>query len=199
MICVMKCAQRFSLMFVFILVLAGSVHARSNDNRARFKKFRWSETKQGFHVTAILQKGFSREIEESINAGIPTTFHFYLRLKRMRWFWDNKIVSSAEFFHTVTYDTLRKVFKIVKTQAGKKEPLSVTTTDDPAKMRMEMDSFQGDLIYPHHKLKPNHKYYISIRATLRTGKLPPPWDVILFFISHDFDTKTQRQFLPPVK
>jgi hypothetical protein len=197
----MKRLHRQSIFSIFILLAvfaSNTLFARSAEAQPKFQQFRWSETNKGFHISAVLQKGFTHEIEETINAGIPTTFHFYLYLKKMRWFWDNKIEASAEVIHTVTFDTLRKVYTISKQRVDSVDPNVQTTTEDPGEMRSQMNTFEGDLEFPADIFKADRQYYISLRATLRTDKLPPPWDTILFFMSHDFDAKTRRQFLPVI-
>jgi len=178
------------------VILPDDIAARTHKDQPRFRKFRWSEADTGYHVTAVLQKGFLREIEESINAGIPTTFRFHLYLKRERWYWDNEIAAEVECHHTVTYDTLQKVYTIVKKKVGSSEVIFTGTTSDPVEMRNMMNGFEAEINFEKKHLKTGRRYYISLRATLRTGKLPPPWDVILFFLSHDFDTQTRREFLP---
>ncbi|MBN1355925.1 DUF4390 domain-containing protein [bacterium] len=176
--------------------IAHPVRARTAEEQPRFKQFRWSETDTGYRVTSILQNGFNTEIEERINAGIPTSFHYFLSFKRVRWYWDNRILLEREYIHTVTYDTLRKLYTVVKRDSGNSEPIGISTTADFNEMRRLMNTFEGDIPIRRSSLKPNRRHYISIRAVLKTEKLPPPWDVILFFISNDFDTKTSRQFLP---
>ena len=186
------------LIILFFCIYPDLSLARSFSDQPQINHFRWSETATGFHCTAVLQRGFSSEIEDCIRAGVPATFHFFLKLKQMRWYWDNKVLSSQEYIHTVTYDTLRKVFTIEKYKLGNSEPFQETQTDDPSEMRRIMSSFEGDLKVSRWRITPEKQHYISLRTTLKTENLPPPWNILLFFISNDFDTETSRQFLPVI-
>ncbi len=188
---------RLGWLLCLVLVLAQpAIYARSQKDNPKIKQFRWTETDSGFHVSALLNRAFNHEVEETINAGIPTTFHYYLYLKQMRWYWDNKIISEAECWHTVTYDTLRKVYTIVCQRTGDLEPYLEVTTEDPAEMRTLMNTFQGDLKIDRNRFNDNKQYYLSLQVTLKTEKLPPPWDKILFFMSPDFKTEISRQWIP---
>jgi len=170
--------------------------AGSDRESPRIKQFRWTEIEKGFHVSAILHRGFHREIEESINAGVPTIFYYYLYFKRVRWYWDNQVISKSEYKHVVTYDTLRKMYSVTYQRSGENEPYFIESTDDPAKMRTLMSTFNGNIEVPPDTIKAGKQYYLSLEAIMHTDKIPPPWDKILFFISHDFETGTSRQWLP---
>jgi Domain of unknown function (DUF4390) len=187
--------SRFIICVCFLMSILQIQVAAAGD-KPRLKNVRWFKTDDGYRVTAILQNGFNKDIEERINAGIPTSFHYILSFKRMRWYWDNRILQQKETVHTVTYDTLLKKYTIVKQRLNESESFSTVTTDDSIEMRRLMTRFEGHLYFQNRSLKPNRRHYISIRATLQTERLPPPWDTILFFISNDFDTNTSRQFLP---
>jgi len=193
-----KC-NSIAVRFIFCIcciVFIFQMQANASGDKPRLKRVRWFKTDDGYRVTAILQNGFNRDIEERINAGIPTSFHYILSFKRMRWYWDNRVLQRKETVHTVTYDTLLKQYTVVKQRLNEPDPFSTATTDDSVEMRQLMNRFEGHLYFRNRSLKPNRRHYISIRATLQTERLPPPWDTILFFMSNDFDTNTSRQFLP---
>jgi len=178
--------------FISLYILPSPV--QSADLHPKITEFEWSRIKNAYRVTAKLKNGFNTEIEESIHAGIPTSFHFYLSFKRVRSYWDNKIIEKAEYNHTVKYDTLRKLYTVIIQKPKNPDPIFKTTTDDTEEMQQLMTSFKGYLSIVNPVMERQH--YISLRATLHTGKMPAPWNRILFFISNDFDTKTSRQFLP---
>lgn len=144
-------------------------------------------------MSARLHKGINADIEEMIDAGIPTTFQFFIALKMKRWYWDSKSLSKAEYFHTVTFDTLRKIYTISKTRQGDPNPFSVERTTEISEMRELMSSFEGRVNYSRKDMPPGKDYYVSIRAVMSSEKLPPPFDSLLFFVSQSFETRTYRQ------
>ncbi|MBN1553076.1 DUF4390 domain-containing protein [bacterium] len=169
----------------------------SADSKPKLKHLNWIQMDDGFRITAELTDSFNREIEDRIHSGIPTTFTFYLYFKRMRWYWDNKVLAKIVYQHSVTYDTLRKKYKVIIQKKGQSEPISITTTDSAEEMRRLMNAFEGELqISIDRKSLRSKQHYISLEASLETNKLPEPFDTLLFFMSSDFETKTHRQFLP---
>jgi len=178
------------------LLLIVSAAAADDLERPRLKRFRAYNQDYTFTVTGILFPAFQPDIEEAILAGTPTTFEFYLYLKRERWYWDNEIIAHATYRHTVTYDTLRKTYTVVITRVGEDGILLTEATESRQRMQELMTHFQGTLEYSPDDLEYNEEYYVSLTASLTTRQLPSPWNKILFFLSSDFKTETSRKFFP---
>lgn len=181
---------------IFSLMIPVLTNADSNTNEPRIKQFRWSETPSGFHVWAILEKGFQRDIEEAIMAGIPTSIRFQLKFKQYRWYWDNKYLCDTTITHTVRYDTLRKVFTITKSRSGVKQPYSVTTTEDVTIMREIMSSFDSEVEISLKTIKDDKQYYFSLRAIIETETDEGSWNSMLYWASTRNETPINRLWLP---
>ncbi len=180
-------------MVLFMVVGPLTTVYADDEETPAIRRFRWVQTDKGFQVSARLHKGINQDIEEMIDAGIPTTFEFFIALKMKRWYWDSKSLSKAEYFHTVTYDTLRKIYTVSKTRHGDPNPFIVQRTTDVAEMREMLCSFEGRLHYARKDMTPGKDYYVSIRAVMSSEKLPPPFDSLFFFVSQTFETRTYRQ------
>lgn len=171
--------------------------ARADDlERPRIKRFRAHNHHHTFSVSGILYPAFQTDIEESILAGTPTTFEFYLYLKKERWYWDNEIIAHATYRHTVTYDTLRKTYTVVIVRVGEDGVILSEETDSRQRMQELMTHFKGSLEYSPDDLEQGVEYYVSLTASLTTRQLPSPWNKLLFFLSNDFKTETSRKFFP---
>ncbi|MBN1296862.1 DUF4390 domain-containing protein [bacterium] len=164
--------------------------------RPRIKRFRVVAQGDEFAVYGELFPAFQPDIEASILAGVPTTFEFYVYLKRVRWYWNNEILAHATYRHQVTYDTLRKTYAVVIDRVGEDGIILSEITGSRQRMQELMTQFHGSVVYPVHDLDPDDQYYVSLTASLTTRQLPSPWDHILFFLSNDFKTETSRKFFP---
>jgi hypothetical protein len=186
-----------SIIFIWALVAVSpvSISAQNDDEIPKIKKFRWTETPDGYHITALLNRGFNPQIEDALNAGIPVSFHYYLNFELYRWYWNNKVVSGTESIYTVTYDTLRKVYTIVRKKSGEPRPLSISTTDDEAIMRSMMCSFEGDLDVNRNRLADDRQYLFTLIAKVKFDTDSRAFELALSFGSENFETPLSRHKL----
>jgi hypothetical protein len=186
-----------SIIFLFfLLIFPMRMIADSVSDEPRIKQFRWSETPFGFHVWATLQRGFQRDIEEAIIAGIPTSFRYQLKFKQYRWYWDNKYLFDMTITHTVRYDTLRKIFTITKLRADVVQPYSVTTTEDITIMREIMSNFDAEVEISPKSIKEDRQYYFSLHAVIETENDESSWNSMLYWASTRNETPINRLWLP---
>ena len=65
-------------------------------------------------VSFEIKNAFTKEIEEGIKSGMPTTFTFFVELYRKQGLWFDKTLAGMTFRHTVKYDTLKEEYEIVQ-------------------------------------------------------------------------------------
>lgn len=157
------------------------------------KQFRVYRSGDEYLISALLVDAFPPEIDARILSGVPTTFDYYLYLKKVRWYRNNRILAHALYHHTVTYDTLRKTYRVVIHREGVNTVILDRETGDPEEMRSLMVTFKGVLAYPYSGISYANQYYVSITASLKTREVPAPWNL---FLSNDFKTRTSRKFFP---
>ncbi|MBN1878895.1 DUF4390 domain-containing protein [bacterium] len=165
----------------------------SQDADPRIKQFRVLRQGDEFLVSAMLTDAFPPEIEDRIQSGVPTTYEFYIFLKKVRWFWDNKILAHALYHHTVTYDTILETYHIIIKREGVDEQILDYKTRDIEDMHKMMSMFNGVLDYPYSDISYDSLYYVSIMASLKTRQVPAPWNL---FLSDGFKTRTNRKYFP---
>jgi hypothetical protein len=183
----------FFTIFVWLIFLSSFPCMSESDDKPGVRQFKVIRDADEFLVTAVLQPAVTPEIRDRILTGTPTTFEYMIHLKKVRWYWDNKILAHATYQHTVTYDTLRKTFKVVVNREGVDEIVLTKETKNQTEMESLMSSFTGTLVYPSSELIRDAQYYISISASLTTRQIPPPWSL---FLSNDFKTQTNRKYFP---
>ena len=127
---------------------------------------------------------FTRQMEEGIKNGIPVTFNFYVKLERKR-MWLNQELVSLQFDHTLSYDTLKEEYSIVRSElAGQ-----TFRTKSLAEAKKAMAQLNGPPIAPLKGLLPEAGYLLKVKAKLAEKTLPLYFHyVIPFWSLWDFET-----------
>ncbi|MEA1971240.1 MAG: DUF4390 domain-containing protein, partial [Thermodesulfobacteriota bacterium] len=128
---------------------------------------------------------FTRDMEEAILAGIPTTFTFILELQRERHYWFDKKESFLEVKHTIKYDNIKKIFYVVFTEHGR----NPEQFKEFAKAKIAMSELNGIVFTSLRQMTKGDRYYLRVKAKLEKVRLPLHLEYIFFFVSlWDFET-----------
>lgn len=132
-----------------------------------------------------VNNAFTKQMEEGIKNGIPVTFNFYVKLERKRT-WMNQELVSLRFDHTLSYDTLKEEYSIVRSEmAG--QPFR---TKSLAEAKKAMAQLNGPPISPLKALLPEAGYLLRVKAKLAEKTLPLYFHyVIPFWSLWDFETE----------
>ena len=147
------------------------------------------------YISAKVKGAFTEGITEAINSGIPTTFKYYLELRKHHMFWFDKKVVKKLIQHRVEYDTLKKEYQI--TIDNEISP-QVKVSKDENEMKKWMASIDSLRLIPSKKIHPAKKYQIRLKAEMKCIKMPFPLNYLLSYISFwDFDTPWVSSRIPP--
>jgi hypothetical protein len=128
---------------------------------------------------------FTRQMEEGIKNGIPVTFNFYVKLERKRKAWLNQELVSLQFDHTLSYDTLKEEYSIVRSELTGQ----TFRTKSLAEAKKAMAQLNGPPIAPLKALLPEAGYLLKVKAKLAEKTLPLYFHyVIPFWSLWDFET-----------
>ena len=134
-------------------------------------------------VSFTVKNAFTKEIEEAIKSGVPTSFTFFMELNRVNGHWFNEGVGKWQFRHTVKYDTLKEEFEITSDEDA------AIKTKDFAEMKRAMSTASAITLYPVSQMVPGENYELRVMAELRTVKLPFLLNYMFFFVKYwDFET-----------
>jgi len=176
-------------------------------------------------LSAKLKGGFTAGIEEIIHSGAPTTFTYYIKLLRHRSGWFDSTEYSKTIKRIVKYDVFKKEYKFneeveepallpaeknnsslneakqeIKQNDRDTENHVVSTNEKITKDFDELKKWLANLesikIIPSKQITPINKYYINIKADLKTIKLWFPFNYILFFVSF-WDVTTDWEVSSP--
>ncbi|MDP2689445.1 MAG: DUF4390 domain-containing protein [Deltaproteobacteria bacterium] len=135
-------------------------------------------------VSFRVKDAFTKDIEEAVKSGIPTSFTFLIELDRVNSLWPDEEVGSWEFKHTVKYDTIKEEYEIRLDEAGQ----ASIRTKDFGEMKRIMATGASIAITPAH-LVSGAEYEVRIKAELHTIDLPFPLSYMFFFVKLlDFET-----------
>ena len=130
-----------------------------------------------FRVSFFIKDAFTKEIEEAIKSGIPTSFTFIIKLYKKKTLWPDELVGSWKFDHTVRYDILKETYEVSLAEKNLTEKVK-----DREKMRLLMSTVDNMVISPTPVLKKGEVYELRIKAKLYTVKLPFLLKYVLFFL-----------------
>ena len=132
-----------------------------------------------------VNNAFTKQMEEGIRNGIPVTFTFYVRLERKRR-WMNQELVSQKVDHTLSYDTLKEEYSIVRSEL----PGQIFRTKSLAEAKKNMVQLNGLTVLPLKRLQPEAGYLLMVKARLAEKTLPLYLHyVIPFWSLWDFETE----------
>ena len=134
-------------------------------------------------VSFTVMNAFTKEIEEAIGSGLPTSFTFFVEMSRVKSRWFNEGVGKWQFKHTVKYDTLKEEYEITRDEAD------AVRTKDFGEMKKIMSTGSAITLNYVKPVIPGQDYELKLKAELRTVKLPFLLNYMFFFVRYwDFET-----------
>lgn len=138
-------------------------------------------------VSALYRGGFTPEIKKEIINGISREFFYYIVLHRVMPNWLDEEKISKTIKYTVKYDILKNQFLVIRAIGSSREEQVFDSYDEMVEWVSRIDRIS---LAPLKTLSKNHKYYISIKAEIKAGKLPFLLRYLLFFIPYsEFGTE----------
>jgi hypothetical protein len=144
-----------------------------------------TNTQEDLLVFFDIQGCFTREMEEAILNGIPTTFTIIIRLYKTRTLWFDGSISSLKLEHTIKYDSLKNEFRVNRSEDNHNE-LVFKEFEKAKKAMAEISNIE---VVPLRELQRKSKYQLRVKAELEKVRLPLYLHYVLFFVTlWDFET-----------
>jgi hypothetical protein len=181
--------RQFRWLSFFLLALAlswsGGQPALAQQN-ATIEELIVTNSSTDLLLFLTVNNAFTKQMEEGIKNGIPVTFNFYVKLERKRSTWMNQELVSLRFDHTLSYDTLKEEYSIVRSElAGQ-----TLRTKSLAEAKKAMAQLNGPPVSPLKALLPEAGYLLKVKAKLAEKTLPLYVHyVIPFWSVWDFETE----------
>jgi len=137
-------------------------------------------------ISAEMIRWIQNTLLEDIENGIQKDLFYTIILKKRIPFWYDEDMETQTIKHTFKFDVLKKQYIIKTTQLGETKQQIKETTPEVLELISKINNVKLTL---ERSLKKRHTYYISVKAEMRSSRLPFYLDYILFFIpSLELDT-----------
>lgn len=175
--------EPFTLLLIFCLLLSFPSPLQAAE--ATLSNIIVTNTQEDLLVFFDIEGCFTREMEEAILNGIPTTFTIVIKLYRTRTAWLDASIASTTLEHTIKYDSLKNEFRVTRSEENKTE-LVVKDFETAKKAMAEIRNIR---VVPLNELQDRGKYQLRVKAELEKVRLPLYLHYVLFFVSlWDFET-----------
>lgn len=118
---------------------------------------------------------FGDDMRDAVRSGLVVTFTFSVELRRPSTVWFDRTLGEAMVSSSVKFDNLTGVYQVSKTQDG--HVVWSERTQDDARVRVWMTSFDRVAISTSERLESNAEYYVRVRlqATPKLTFSLVPW------------------------
>ena len=111
---------------------------------------------------------FMPEIIDGVQSGLDATIKFEIQISQVRAGWADKEIYNNSIAHTLSYDTLKKVYRLTLVEKGPEQ----STYSNLQKAELLMTELNGARLLPLHTMQPDRQYVLKVRAIL-DQKTPP--------------------------
>lgn len=127
-------------------------------------------------VSFDLGAGWTPDVRDAIQSGLPTTFSYEVELRRGTAIWFDRTIASVTLTASVRFDNLTRRYQISRTVDGRVE--DARPTEDQNAVRIWMTHFEQIAVSKTSDLEPNGEYYVRVRAHTRPHNawFFWPWD-----------------------
>lgn len=182
--------SRSILSFSIAISLLFFVYSYTEAANAKVSVLSLTDNSKSLVLSFKIQDAFTKNIEEAILSGIPTTFTFFIEVYRAKRLWRDERVISYKFRHTVRYDNLKEEFEIFLEE----DPYKKIVVKDMATVKDVMTKVEDLVTESLLSFVGGERYLVKVKAELKTIKLPFPFKYVLFFVSFwDFETNWHSQ------
>lgn len=169
-----RCWSKFNLgrlagMFVAALLLGLASPVRA-EGGIQIRSAELDLVDEIYQLKAEFEVNFSQALEDALNKGVPLTFAVEFELNRLRWYWFDETVASAQQQIRISYHALTKQYRLQQSEQQK----SFATL---AELRNEMGHIQDWRVADRSILKKRYAYEARLRVKLDTSQLPKPLQV----------------------
>ncbi len=134
---------------------------------------------QEITLSAALVDAMPDAVGEEIRQGISKDLYYYAVLKRKIPFWIDEELASATVRFRIRYDLVKKEFVVAHRQG---ETETRQTAEQFTDVRRLISHLRGVTIPLSIPLRRDDTYYVSVKAEMRSVKLPVYIEYVLFFL-----------------
>ncbi len=146
---------------------------------ARMRNIEVEMTHHEIRSSFVLVNGLSKKLERDINDGIQKELYYYIVLVQKHENWFDEEIAATTIQYTLKYDTLKKIYTVRRKEGSDQ---TEHTFDQMASMWAFISKGEHIFVAPQSILKPNHRYFLLLKAQMKVSRVPLHLDRFLFFI-----------------
>lgn len=173
----------WALVFLAATGVAAAAREQTPPDGAEIRDLHVENTPHDLLASFVLWGGFSPEILEQIDSGLPVTFNHYVEINKRRPVWFDSTMVKKVISATVTYDTLTRQYRLSRSVNG--EVVETEVSDKRSEMEMFMTSVERLRLCDPSDLPSDEPLYIRVKSRVQKR-------FVLFFIPWDFETSWAR-------
>lgn len=167
------------IFFIFVLIFYSSQLFAAEKKTPELIDIVVTTSIEDLLLFATVKDGFNQKMIEGVRNGLPVSFTFHIELERIRTWWFNDDLISYEVTRTLTYDALRKEYRISLPERENK----VITTRSVTEAKQLMSRLSGYPVVERDMLIPDAPYILRVKAILEENRLPLGMHYIIPFTS----------------
>lgn len=166
------------LFLLFFTVQVSSPIAVEKKN-PRFSDVILTTSETSLLMFGMLNNSFTDEMIQGLHNGLPIQFSFFIELNRSRKHWRDERIISMECRHTLSYDTLKEIYKVELDETKQK----TFTFPSLCEAQKAMNEINGLKVIKLSDPVPDGSYTLRVRAELYRKTLPMGLHHVIPFIS----------------
>lgn len=136
---------------------------------AKLTDIRITNTPTDILLDLKITGAFSREIQEAIFSGVPTTFSYFILFERNRGIWPNQTLVDVTLTHTIKYNALKKEFAVTRSWDEDGAPIFLRDFTEAGRLMTEIHGFR---LVGLDALEQGESYDVRVKAKLTKISLP---------------------------
>ncbi|HXZ25950.1 MAG TPA: DUF4390 domain-containing protein [Nitrospiria bacterium] len=134
-------------------------------------------------ISASLVKGLPSDVGDDLRHGIGKILYYYVVIKRHVPFWMDEEIDSSTVRFRIWYDLVKRQFVVAKRQGDAEIRQTADRLDEVDRLISQIQDVTIPFTVPSQPS--NTYYYVSVRAEMRSAKLPVYLEYVLFFLPVD--------------
>jgi hypothetical protein len=131
-------------------------------------------------VSASLVQGLPSDVGDELQQGISKVLYYYVILKRRTPLWMDEELASSTVRFRIWYDLVKRQFVVARRQGETETRQTADRLEDVNRLISHIRDVTIPLTAPPQR--GDSQYYVSVRAEMRSAKLPVYIEYFFFFL-----------------
>jgi Domain of unknown function (DUF4390) len=171
--------QRVAAVVVWCAIALGCTEALAAES-ARITNLTVKTNRERVIVSASLVQGLPADVGDELQHGIGKTLYYYVVLKRHVPLWMDEELDSSTVRFRIWYDLVKRQFVVAQRREGSEIRQTADRLEDVNRLISHIHDVTIPFTAPPRRS--GTYYYISVRAEMRSAKLPVYLEYFFFFL-----------------